>query len=409
MKKHLNVTTVLLAAFLAFPGAAFAEESGGSGGPAGRAQDRFSRESPEVMSAWIPALEKARRATVRITTKDDKVLVLGCAVHSDGWIVTKASEVIDRKGRLREGVEVRFPEGLRLPATLKDVHSRYDIALLKVEARGLRVMDFSHTEVPPPGSYLAAASPEKLPVAVGVLSVPPRNLDERDKGFLGVSLAQEGSRVKVIRVGENTAAAIAGIRQDDVLKSLNGKSVESVGEAISLITNFKPYDTVKVVVQRGDEEKELSATVWSRPEGFTGLTEDVRSLMSGNLSRSRRGFPAAMQHDMVLEPGECGGPLVDLDGNVVGLNIARSGRIDSYAVPSAVVHELLRTVTSGRFHRPELEELRTELRNAEALLGRIRSDRDRLVRQIAEAEGALPEEAAASPEGAKQEAGREKE
>jgi serine protease Do len=41
----------------------------------------------------------------------------------------------------------------------------------------------------------------------------------------------------------------------------------------------------------------------------------------------------------VLRPIDCGGPVVDVDGKVVGLNIARAGRVESYALPSSLVRE----------------------------------------------------------------------
>jgi len=39
----------------------------------------------------------------------------------------------------------------------------------------------------------------------------------------------------------------------------------------------------------------------------------------------------------VLQNWQCGGPLMNLDGKAVGLNIARAGRVASYALPSSVV------------------------------------------------------------------------
>ena len=38
-------------------------------------------------------------------------------------------------------------------------------------------------------------------------------------------------------------------------------------------------------------------------------------------------------------PEDCGGPLVDLEGRVLGINIARAGRVESYALPASVVRE----------------------------------------------------------------------
>jgi len=79
--------------------------------------------------------------------------------------------------------------------------------------------------------------------------------------------------------------------------------------------------------------------------------------------------------------------LVDLNGHVVGLNIARSGRIECFAIPSITLVDLLRKVDTGKFSRPELEDLRKEVKNAETLLERVRKDAERLKSQLKEAEG----------------------
>ncbi len=52
---------------------------------------------------------------------------------------------------------------------------------------------------------------------------------------------------------------------------------------------------------------------------------------------------------LVLQPEECGGPLTDLDGHVVGLDIAPSGRVESLAIPAADLKSLLAEVTKGKF------------------------------------------------------------
>ena len=61
--------------------------------------------------------------------------------------------------------------------------------------------------------------------------------------------------------------------------------------------------------------------------------------MGGDLSLRRDDFAAAIQHDTVLMPHECGGPVVTLDGKIVGINIARAGRTESYYLPADVVRE----------------------------------------------------------------------
>jgi serine protease Do len=351
------------------------------------AQEKFSRETPEMLKAWEPALEDVRRATVQLT-REGKEIAYGCAVHENGYILTKASEVQDKKGVLLSGIEARFPEGLRLPVKLADVHHVYDLALLKVDARGLRPMPWDDSTKPVPGTFLAAATPMRLPAAVGVLSVLPRNLDDSQKGFLGVNLdsASDGG-VKITGVSPGSPAAKCGMVSDDIIKSIDGKEVKSVEECIHTIGCCKPWQTVKIIVKREKGDKELEALLAPRSQNVGGLADDPRNLMAGTLSKNRRGYPDAFQHDMVLESNEVGGPIVDLDGHVVGMNIARAGRIECLAIPSTTVKKLLSKVGDGKLFHPELDALREERKNAEAALERLKKDLENVVRRLEEAEG----------------------
>ena len=62
--------------------------------------------------------------------------------------------------------------------------------------------------------------------------------------------------------------------------------------------------------------------------------------MSGNFSPRRSGFPRVMQHDILSSRTEQGGPLLDLDGRCVGMNIARANRAESFAIPVEDLQEL---------------------------------------------------------------------
>src|SRR5690606_17538087 len=87
----------------------------------------------------------------------------------------------------------------------------------------------------------------------------------------------------------------------------------------------------------------------------------------GPLSERRTGFPLALQHDTVLTPQECGGPLVDLDGRCVGINIARAGRVNSYALPASVVLPLVAEFKAGKYSpSPTPKSDKIELTTAEA-------------------------------------------
>jgi serine protease Do len=119
-------------------------------------------------------------------------------------------------------------------------------------------------------------------------------------------------------------------------------------------------------------------------------------MISGRLSEQRSGFPSALQHDLYLKPEQCGGPLVDLDGKVVGINIARSGRIESLAIPAPVLIDLLKNVAQGRFHIPEADDLQKEItkmndekKKLEEDVARIKQLEEKLGRGLGDAQKRL--------------------
>jgi S1-C subfamily serine protease len=79
--------------------------------------------------------------------------------------------------------------------------------------------------------------------------------------------------------------------------------------------------------------------------------------MGSTLSERRNGFPTILQHDQVIAPTDCGGPLVDLDGKAVGINIARAGRVESYAIPTEVVLSAINELKSCRLAVVDVEKL----------------------------------------------------
>lgn len=50
----------------------------------------------------------------------------------------------------------------------------------------------------------------------------------------------------------------------------------------------------------------------------------------------------------MIHPNECGGPLVNTDGKIVGINIARALRVTTYAVPTDVVLEVSKKLLASR-------------------------------------------------------------
>jgi serine protease Do len=300
-------------------------------------RDVPSRSSGAFLKPFRPAVARVSQATVRVQC-DGKNVALGAVVAQDGWVLTKASDL--------HGTPVCvFADGEERPARVAGAHEAFDLALLKVEARGLTCVEWLSSSKVRPGDWLVTPGLGADPAAVGVVSVATRKLSLREAGpihtgqgaFLGVVVRPGREGLKVEEVISGGPAAKAGLREDDDLLAINGKPLEDMDDLHAVLQKLKAGDGVRLKVRRGEEELVLRATLEQRPAG----RGDPLAAMSGKLSQRRTGFPVILQHDTILRPEDCGGPVVNLDGKAVGINIARAGRVESYAIPSEAILPIL--------------------------------------------------------------------
>jgi serine protease Do len=112
------------------------------------------------------------------------------------------------------------------------------------------------------------------------------------------------------------------------------------------------------------EGKELE--LHARLRGQRGGRQD-QNQMGSELSEKRSGFPTYFQTDTVIKPRDCGGPVCDLEGHVIGINIARVGRVESFSIPSPSLTALLPDLKSGKFS-PDLVALRKKIAELKTLV-----------------------------------------
>ena len=138
-------------------------------------------------------------------------------------------------------------------------------------------------------------------------------------------------------------AAKAGLQAGDVILAVNDKAVEKREELIDTLRKFRAGQTVTLRVKRDGEEFEKEVEMMAELEGEENEAERSTrpDRFQGELSRRAEGFALALQHDTVLQPWHCGGPLVGLDGKAIGVNIARAGRTASYALTAALVQQIV--------------------------------------------------------------------
>jgi serine protease Do len=346
-------------------------------------RSEFQKDSPKVLAAFKDVVHKPSQSVVRITC-DGKQRALGIVVAPDGWVLTKYSEITGK-------VLCRFRDGRELEAKIIGVHDKHDLVLLKVEAKDLKPVDWTESKAEPVGNWVASPGLGEVPVAVGVVSVAtreiprPRRLPVSSGGYLGVGLDMEAMAAKITEVLPDTGASKAGLKPNDVILSLNGRDLEGIDKFMETLTGLKPGETVKLRVKRGDQEIDFEATLGKRPAN----RGDFQNSLGSELSQRRSGFPAILQHDSVLKPTDCGGPLVDLDGKVIGMNIARAGRTETYAVPSEVIQPLLPELMSGKLAPPKEPTPAEKLAEAKTALEKAEKEKETADKKIAELRAAL--------------------
>ncbi|MEZ6087490.1 MAG: PDZ domain-containing protein [Pirellulaceae bacterium] len=286
------------------------------------------RDSATITLLMQPLAARAGESTVEILS-DGKRAALGTIVTRDGYVITKASELKPLKP-----VRLRLPNDRLVDADLIDQERSFDLALLKVRsAVPLIPIHWSDSE-PTIGSFLYSVGREGDPVGIGVVSVASRKIE--DRGLLGVMLQTDEDGARVISLVPGSGADDAGIKIRDLITHVEGVAMNTQKQVTEALRALYPGDYVRLSIRRAgrDDDFEVEAEI-RELASLSESQDDIR--VNGPRNHRLAGFEIALQHDTVLGPDQCGGPVIDTDGRVIGMNIARAGRVCSYAVPGSAI------------------------------------------------------------------------
>ncbi len=301
------------------------------------------RQSAELFDTVVPVVREASASTVWVWM-NRKQVALGTVVGSGDKVLTKWSEI----ALATTPIQVVAGDGRTATASVLGVYQDEDLALLQLDRDGFHPVTWSEEPVPEVGRFLIATWPDGRPKRVGVVAVDERVLKESHHAFLGVAADSDhrGPGVRVAYIDDSGGADEAGIREGDVLLKVDGIAVDSGFELRDALLSKQPGDTAVVELRRGDELKSVEVLLGHRAEDRSRAFPEarLRSMRSlgGPISVVGNGFPSAIQTDMQLRPEHCGGPVVDLDGRVVGISLARADRTRSFIMSAPQVVELLK-------------------------------------------------------------------
>ena len=294
-----------------------------------------SKSSPAFLRSFASVTRATGDSVVRLAI-NGKEAALATVISSDGLVLSKASELGTNT------IQCQLSDGTVVPAEVLAVDDDNDLALLQIQATALKPIVWE-TEPVAIGQWAITPGANATPAAVGIVSTAPRKILPH-RAYIGVQLDSRAMKARILQIVPGLSADKAGLKAGDVILSLEHVEVTDSGDLVARLGNYREGQTVLLRVQREEKEWDLSmplvvpkaASRWSR---FN--RQERMNRLGSDISRRAAGFSMAIQHDSVLEPWQCGGPLLDMAGRAIGINIARAGRVASYALPAAQVQQAI--------------------------------------------------------------------
>ena len=278
----------------------------------------YQRTAKSILDSTELISDGFDRSVVEITQKDQR-LALGTVVSLKGHVVTKFSLV---EGTVEK--QIRFKaKDLVWSGTLVGVDEKNDLALFALHSGGqrpekaLRPIAFTTSGRLKDGKLVIGVGTASSSLAVGMITVPP-SADAIDRDCencidMGLTL---GSDLRLTRVYPRTVGERLGLLVGDRIVQVNRKPIASRAQFEKMEKEIQVGDLISIRYQRGNSLYEITDHV---PE-LTKLSKRDR-WGGGPFSKRRNGFGEVIVHDSVIEPTDCGGPLVNLQGQFCGINI----------------------------------------------------------------------------------------
>ncbi len=283
-------------------------------------------------------MQMARQATVEIhgTDQEGNVAVRACGTLVDEQhVATKLSEIV-----FCEKLECHFADGSKTLATLSRQSRAIDLAILTIETPSqhgsiirAKIAE-AKSDVSFVGRIIFAATSSMDISAAGLICRDSHKEPSLPARF-GATMQEVGKQVLIKELSPNGSAVVAGLKANDTILRLDGEPLNSLAAIGSMFQSCQPGDWIALDIERGENQLRMQAQLQHDPGQQFEKTEFLDG-RAGDLSQRRSDFQA-LQHDIEITPAACGGPLLDIDGHIVGINIARRARESTLALAIDIV------------------------------------------------------------------------
>lgn len=222
-----------------------------------------------IVDTGAPALYVGTEAAKKLDLKPDE----------QGWGTFNRFELeggvkLDKvKGRIEDPFQLTGMNKMNLAG------QRYDGVLgYTVLARFRITYDFSDShltltplkwEPPTPvglGALSGKGTPAEVEAMTGLAKFATAMMGKRpatvitQRGLLGLELAEKNGKPVIARILPNTPAADSGLQVGDVVKSIDGKEISTLADALKLSANLAVETQVRVGIERAGETHLFNVT-----------------------------------------------------------------------------------------------------------------------------------------------------
>jgi S1-C subfamily serine protease len=267
------------------------------------------------------AAERTRGSVVEVLN-GNLMVAQGTVVGRDGHILTLANV-------LPEAPTCRLPDGRVLPATVIKTSREHNLAILKIEATDLPVLEWSEADAPPVGALVALAV-QAGQVATGFVSHPMVSIPA-ERGSLWAKVQNQPQGLEVADVSQVAGPSL--LRKGDIILSIDDHPTPNRQAYLKLLQHEMgaplPGDHVRIVVTRKGKKVKLRQVLgppnWPRPDGQSPRCSGFASVYS-----------VAVNSESAL-----GGPVLDRTGRGIGVAIAWRARGWLLVLPAASVRAVV--------------------------------------------------------------------
>jgi serine protease Do len=330
---------------------------------------------PDVRRALEPLSQQLLPSTGWLESAKGKPLASVTFVGEEGYFLTKASEVA-RLGQCRLKLHTG-DSALQVREIRRDVKLDLVLGLALAAEIPIRVTPVRWAPslsaqlgqwLCSPGLNASAPKPSarQALLQLGVLSAARRPIPGQGAA-LGISMAgrspetepdennaNESRGVRITSVAAESPARQAGLQEDDILIEVAGQPVLTFARVNELVKNRQPGDEILVRLLRDGKEIVKRVRLASRSRVIANWEGD--DYANGGISIRTDDYPEILQHDLPLNPWDMGGPVFNLQGHAIAINIARADRISTFALPMERFRDTLDQWLKADRHPPTAEK-----------------------------------------------------